>query len=367
MKKYLISLVICTIVISYITVSVCAADFQYLKFGGQVVNPTTLDGVIANNFTCHNSGNYSTLITTAEKHTGKKSFCIQCDSSTGQILFESSTLAQTNLDTVVQNNALLLELYIKGFDIKSDTLSFYKLFFDAEHNIISVPNSGAITCEAADENGWHRVWCVVPPNDYSTIRFGISYNGDDGDDGLTSIYIDDITARLMPVKIKISNAVCNNESMPLDILRVKAYNADNQCEIIATNDLIKYSIQSGDGYIDENNNLIYTGSDTSNNVCLKADFLGITTTFSITFIKSIHIEEVTCENGVYTTNVTNMGSKDVVVSLIVCIYNGERLSLTKTFSQTVPANSSAAITSSKIEIPFYVNNPVIKTFVRENS
>lgn len=332
------------------------------NYGTMIANPVTMEGTITHNVTVHNSGGYNCITTSDEKHSGNKSFMIDCVSSTGQCLVETANLQV--VDSGIYKNNVLLEMYVKGFDIQPSSVGFYVLLRDKSGSILSMPSEFSITCESANADGWHRIWGILPPCNYDRIIFGVSYNRS-VDDGITALYIDDISARVLPVGIKFENSICRMESISLDKIRVIGYDASGSWQEIHSKDLIRYTVLSGDGIIDENNNIVYTGADGSGNVRLKGDFLGLTSLFTITFQKGIYAGEVICIDGIYRTTVTNATGQDKDVALLICVYDGGRLSDIKVFDKTVPAGSNAEITSTKISVPFYVKNPVIKTFVIE--
>ena len=152
--------------------------------------------------------------------------------------------------------------------------------------------------------------------------------------------------------------------MPLNVLNPIGLDFSGNKKLIEAKDLMKYSVVGGNAEIIDGN-LVFGGSQ-SGTVIVRGEFFGLTADANIIFRPhgAIDVGEVQNENGVYSVSISNNIGKDVPVIFLVTVwYSDNRLWNVFSKTQTVGAGNTEVITVDNVKIPFYVENPIIKTFV----
>ncbi len=351
---------ICFIVLICLTFSFpsYALDYSFWEYGTMIGNPVTLDGgVMGRNYWFTNTGNYKTPYVTDEyAHGGKYSLALDCTTSTGSIKIEMQRVYPQN--DMQKNNKVYCEAYLKGFNEKPSNMYVVAMLYDALGN---AKKEYKLNFEPADANGWHKCWCLIPSGiDYDSVRFYVLYNYYEGMDVL---YIDDMSVWYVPDSLDIKKNSETYETV-LDLYSLNLKGADcigNKRPIYAT-DNVDYSVANGDAYVKDNRYLVYTGSGDGAVTCT-ANLFGVSTDFNVNFKQQVTIGEISETNGEYFVTLANNTDVKKHVEFAVCLFDGSSLSAVKRVNETLGTRESKDIKIKGFEIPFYVNNPIIKTYI----
>ncbi len=354
MKKLCIIVVL---VFSSLFVPVKAADYPVLPYGAMVTNPITLEGnyITPYGSVFYNDAGFKYEATEEEAHSGKRSFKIYCDSADkGKgCSLELAILNKNGLN----ENSLYLEAYVK-YDGGFNKNIWPVALFDNK-----LRDGFTLNKEEPDENGWRRIWGIVPPCEYNKIRFGIQYTRNTEDVG-KSVYIDDITVRYIPVSVSIDDSRWDKSSLPLDRNLVYGEDKNGKRTLISAKEYINYDVLSENAYIDKNKNLVYMSSKPRDEVRLRAEFLGISTEFSIYMsADKMVFGEISEDGESYSAIVINNTPNEKRAALIVCIFDGDSLSNIYTKTESLKSGDTKEVIAPIPEIPFYVKDPIVKAYI----
>lgn len=326
-------------------------NYQY----GALVKSATMEGSTATYLTNHNNGSFKIGRTTDVAHTGQYSYYIDTKTATAELKQYTQQFQASTSD--IKNNRLLFEGYVKK---DNNTETHASIWY---YNTNGLVKTGGLNKDEPDENGWVRNWVIVNTNDYDStslsMNFGYTYKADDG---LTKIYYDDHSARLLPMGIYANDLSSKTSVISLDKIDVTGYDAIGNPSKIKTTDLFENTVVSGRAYIDDNNNLVYTGK-TGGVVTVKCKFFDLEDTFDVKFDLPVYVGEITEADGVYSVIVDNGLNYEISATLCVAVYDGDRLALVNTCPTTINSFDTKTIICEKPEIPYYVNNPIIKTYL----
>lgn len=364
MKKLLTTVLITALLTCLLSVSAKedVINFRYGDFftGAYMHGPSTMEGTTTNSFTLHNSGGFATAITKEEYHSPTHSLKIDLTSkNSGNFSYEQSFPTS---EKMLKNN-IYAEVYFKTDGGSNNSLGMFRVINKTDSSAQASAEMETVLREDVG-NGWcHQVVLIKPTGNIASIRIGVSYTKKNSDDPIKTIYLDDLSCRIAPYSIFINNTTVKGTSVPLEKIRIFGFDKDGAMKEVTATDLAKYRVVSGDAHIDKNGNLI-SSSGADGTATVEAEFLGVKTTFNVAFEPEKFASPTwyNSEKQTYAAMVDNNSDAPLVAKIIVCIYDGDRLSSVMISEKNIAANTSSEIESEKINIPFYVKNPIIRAF-----
>ena len=336
-------------------------NFRYGDFftGTYMHGPSTMEGTTTNSFTIHNSGGFTNSLTEEESVSPTHSLKIDMTSKdSGNFSYEQSFPASERM----LKNRIYAEVYFKTDGGNAENLGMFRVVNKTDSSASA--SAGMTQTVTPAENGWYHAVAVFEPiGSIKSIRIGFSYTKKSAADPIKTFYLDDLSCRIAPYSIFINDATVNDSALNLEKLRVFGFDSENTSKEITATDLVNYEVLSGDAYIDKNGNLI-SRSGADETVRLKAEFLGATTEFTVYLTPAVLTSPASYDSKTetYFASVYNNSDSPANAKLIVCIYDGDRLSGVSITEKVAGANVETTVTSEKITVPFYVKKPVIKAY-----
>ena len=242
-----------------------------------------------------------------------------------------------------------VEAYIKGFDkIPASMVPYYR------YNGGSVPilDYGS---EAA-EDGWIRVWYVVPPLSDYVINGHVGWRYTRAMKDPDTIWIDDFSMRPLPTELVLQERSCTNQE-PFDLSQIPAfgYSADGEYHEIENRHLMKWTVKKGNATVE--NGVLQFGTTQPQEILLEADFFGRTgevVLFADAYAGTYPLGsagEITAQltKGTqrYCATLSNTGNPDTVY-LVTATYRDGKLYKTAMQSVAVVAGATVVL---ECEIP----------------
>lgn len=338
----------------FLAVTAQAVEYPNVKYGKRLLYANAEGKYFM--YSNVNEG-FSCGITDTQAHSGKRSFRIDCKSAdVGKKTDIEASTSLSNVDCV--NNNVLVEMYVKGFEgEKPGSVSFYLYLTDSDGAV----SSADFSIDAADENGWHRVRAYLPHRAFKNVRFGTVYTRKSYCT-MTYYYIDDASVVYLPAALYAGDCTAEKESVSLDRITVVGEDANGARKKIDLSDVLKYSVISGDAYIDSSANLVYTGTD-GGTAEIEAALYDIKTRFNVNFNGNARAEQITETETAFQTVIKNGTGGDCNAVLAVVLLDSGRLADISLAPVCVEAGAAQTVSCKKPAVPFYVKNPEYKAFL----
>ncbi len=354
-----------SLLISMMGFGSASAEFHRYNYGSLIGDPVTGDSDtgIAYNGTVHDNATFTYGMTDEDSHSGKRSYYVDYRSSTGSISVVNSSGGMKN-NKVMENNPVYAEMYVKGVPASRFTYGNIRPLFQFCDSSWSSLANAEWHYEKADRNGWIKCWAIGHTRkSFSNINLGLLIIRDDPYDmGMDRIYIDDIKLVSIPESIEIADIDASEGMLELDDVNVYGRDLNGKRTEIFTKDQIKYTVKSGNAYVDDYGTLV---AQSAGMVTVAAKFFGKTTEFDVEFDQGregVYASEPVFSEGKYTVSVTNQTYEPVKVRLQTVLLDGTKfIKLIKT-DKEIEAGATDSIIS-EINVPFYVRNPQYKTYV----
>lgn len=260
-----------------------------------------------------------------------------------------------------------ISFYLKGNNVNISDVSFYYRY-DTEYG--SSKNAPYLKSgvELPDQNGWRKFWYIVPKlPDYSIHGYiGLRYTKNNNN--VSEIYIDDYSVATAPTAISfIDCSACATKPFDLSSVMAYAYGADGQSKRIVNTKMINWRVISGEAIVADG--ILLTNNNVEQSVVLEGEFLTETAILRITLINPnkgepmITVNSISENEGIYQAVVKNEGDIFGSVTLIVALFDGNRLYKVYPISKNLSPGQTEVIVSQPLVIPDFINNPIIKAYV----
>jgi hypothetical protein len=264
----------------------------------------------------------------------------------------------------IDHSSLFFEFFIWGMGAEKDNFSFYP-YFDYPNGTTKQFKT-MMNFESPDENGWTRVWALIPRDvygDFESCYMAVMYTPRSTDTPIDFFYLDDMSIRIIPSELYIQDVTAKN-SVDLNTVRVFGVNDIGEKKKIETYQYMRWSVVEGDGMI---SNGVLTGSG---DVVVRCSYFGMSYDFTVHFNGQhwlSYSELKKNPDGSCEITVINESQNPTDVMMIFTLFNGKRLYSAQTISKTVPAAASACIRSEEITIPSRLSAPQVKIFCWNNT
>ena len=288
------------------------------------------------------------------------------DSRTGRLSYAYNYNEDKKGINLVANSAVLegnvpfhARMYIKGLtDARLAQLELRVSFYNSEGGRTGekdLQNMGG------DEQGWTEFsYTGTTPADNAKISLRIYYRKADSDALTQTLYFDDLEIMRLPENIAVMDCkVLSSSVMDLGDLRIWEINGGKVVrELLGVKDSAAFSVLSGEAFIDDSQNLVYTG-DGSGTVTLRMQYMGLQATFKAAFEPGLKLSK----NGsiISVKNNTNL-QKEILY--IVCMYDDNgMLYICRQNTAQVNAGETVTLDAAIGRTPYFIQNPTKKVFV----